>query len=322
MLLALAAGALAYFFYWPSGSSAAAQTVTLAPVHKVGVWDNWNVAPFALTQEEACERAAAAISGFDMPAPVKAHFKAAIGTNCKGGTIAWLTPGTVLEEMWSTDHIVRKQKVGELPVLQSPDGREYRKGAVAQTARALEWSYSYGGKTYLVDLPSVCFNWSWRFGATCVTPRPVAKPAPKPVPQQEVCRELVFNANPSGKVWWSIGGNTLFPPSVCNAQRQGDGPWRAWYGECHECEGALWYVRRILGNTAEIFQKYLYPVKEVRQTIRFSRAVEDSVVTVCLENAEGVQTCGYYVTPSHWEGGRTRVEIQNSSWIREGNCPD
>lgn len=124
-------------------------------------------APYAHSLEEACRKAPVAIDGFSAPSAVKEHFKSVLGVSCKGGTKVWLTPGMLFEQMWSgksgkkPPHLMNRKSFEELPVLKSPDGRPYRKGAVAKTASALSWTFAYEGKMYVLYLPFVCFNWSW-----------------------------------------------------------------------------------------------------------------------------------------------------------------
>lgn len=133
-------------------------------------WNKWNVSPYANSFTEACQKSSQAIDGFDMPLVVKERFKSTVGSFCKGGREVWLTPGMPLEQMWSgkfgkkSPHLMNKKSVGELPVTKSPDGWTYRKGAVAETARAYSWEFVYEGKTYVLYLPFVCFNWSWALG--------------------------------------------------------------------------------------------------------------------------------------------------------------
>ncbi|MHB0865906.1 MAG: hypothetical protein ACYC1Y_03345 [Minisyncoccota bacterium] len=134
---------------------------------KVVRWQHWGAAPYAHSLKEACQKAPAAIDGTSMPEAVKEHFKKALG-DCKGGTTVWLTPNQPLEQMWSgpdkthpKDWVMNNRSVGELPVLKSPDGRLYPKGAVFETAKAFSWMFVYEGKTYVLYLPLVCFNWSW-----------------------------------------------------------------------------------------------------------------------------------------------------------------
>ena len=138
-------------------------------------WKMWNVAPYAHSLGEACKKAPEAIDGFSVPAAVKAHFKSVLGASCKDGTRTWLTPGMLLEQMWSgasgknPQHVMNRKLVGELPVTTSPDGRTYHKGAVAETAKAFSWTFVYEGKTYVLYLPFVCFNWSWAHTPSVLT---------------------------------------------------------------------------------------------------------------------------------------------------------
>ncbi|MBI5405935.1 hypothetical protein HY972_02770 [Candidatus Kaiserbacteria bacterium] len=146
-------------------------------------WDRWNIAPFASSKEEACAKVLIeSIDGFNMPPPVKEHFKAALGATCKGGTEVWLTPHQRLEQMWSggpKPHVMNNVTVGELPVLKSPDGRSYRKGAVAEAAKAFSWTFAHEGKVYVLYLPFVCFNVSWV--ATASPEQPVVPAVLKPL---------------------------------------------------------------------------------------------------------------------------------------------
>ena len=140
------------------------------------LWDKWGIAPYATSQEDACKKAPDAIDGLTSLSPeARQHFKSVLGTTCKGGTEAWLTPHQQLEQMWSgpdshhkQPHVMVKKMVAELPVLKSPDGRLYRKGAVAETAKALSWTFAGVGKTETLFLPFVCFNWSSAFGKLSV----------------------------------------------------------------------------------------------------------------------------------------------------------
>ncbi|MDD3531701.1 MAG: hypothetical protein PHV99_03885, partial [Candidatus Pacebacteria bacterium] len=149
------------------------------------LWSTWGVAPYASSREDACKKAPTAIDGFTMPELVKAHFKVAVGITCEGGTEGWLTPHQKLEQMWSGPdtrhkgpHLMNQKSVAELPVLKSPEGRPYVKNAVAETAKALSWTFVHGGKTYVLYLPFVCFNWSWTFGSPVVLTQAVLPLAP------------------------------------------------------------------------------------------------------------------------------------------------
>jgi len=279
------------------------------------LWSNWGAAPYARNLKESCLKASAAIDGFNMPSAVKEHFKSVLGTTCKDGVETWLSPGLSLKQMWSGPdahhkkaHIMDEKSVAELPVLRSPDGRPYRKGAVAETAKALVWVFAYEGKTYVLYNPFVCFNWAWTIAS--------------PVAPIKKCVELSFNAPIGGYVRWGIGTTTgPIPPDECNAQRQGDGLWTSWYGECDICIPALGYIRGILGGTALVPHKYLYPVTHTRQTLRFSTEIWTKLVYICLEDASGKQSCGVYMRPQDWKG-RYRVEIPDSMWNWDDtNCP-
>lgn len=296
-------------------------------------WVNWGAAPFARTFDEACRSAPKAIDGFMMPTPVKEHFKAEVARSCKSDKGVWLTPETKLEQMWSgpdarhkSPYLMNEKSVAELPVLRSPDGRPYRKGSVAETARAFVWTLVYEGKTYNLYLPLVCFNWSWAFGP------------PVPTALVEECVEYGFNAPVGGKVHWGVGSNQgPLPPSRCNAQKQGSGTWFAWIGEClkvswvvtkdgtkivlPECTADIDFIRKILGANATVPHRYTYEVTATQQTLRFPTVIQNGVIYVCLEYPDGTNTCGVYMRPQDWKG-RTRVDIPDALWRKnDGSCP-
>jgi hypothetical protein len=146
------------FAFWAGG--AMAQTTAEPGV----TWNRWNVAPAARSAEEACRETPQEIDLSDMPADAKAYFKNLIGPDCKGGVDVWLDPGKQLGGMTEKGtgelRFIKNVTVGELPVLRSPDGRPYRKGAVAETARARAWGpfTASDGKTYVWYQAYVCFN--------------------------------------------------------------------------------------------------------------------------------------------------------------------
>jgi hypothetical protein len=305
---------LAYSFF-PS-AEVRAMPETPAARHTPGAWDRWNIDPYATDKVMACQLARLAIDGFHMPTAVKTHFKRVVGTTCTGGKSVWITPGQQFEEMWSGSGLLGRLMVGKIPVTESPDGRPYRSGAVAEAANALEWSYTHGGRTYILDLPFVCFNWAWRFGATVASPPP-AKPSTPKAPSS--CRTISYNGPVGGQArWGDASTDGPLPASACNALQQGGGVWEAWYGHCDWCQGAIGYIRSILGSNAEIYHKFLYRVRERRQTLRFSTAVTTDVVYICLEDADGRQSRGVYVRPEDWVG-KTHIEIPDSMWQVDPN---
>ncbi|MEK7114231.1 MAG: hypothetical protein AAB850_01640 [Patescibacteria group bacterium] len=152
-----------------------------------------------------------------------------------------------------------------------------------------------------------------------VAPRPIKSEAPVSPPIKR-CVELVFNAPIGGHVRWGIGtlaGRALLADE-CNAQRQDDGSWVSWYGECDICTPAIGYIRGAIGGTAQVFQKFLYPVMHTKQTLRFSTEIWTNLAYVCLD-ASGTQSCGVYMRPQDWKD-RYRVEIPDALWVW-GNCP-
>lgn len=159
-----------------------------------------------------------------------------------------------------------------------------------------------------------------------VTPVKVRGAASAPV--KEKCVELVFNAPIGGHVRWGMGTTSgPLPPDECNAQRQDNLAWTSWYGECDICIPAIGYIRGILGGSAQVPHKYLYPITHTRQTLRFSTEVWNKVVYICLEDGGivagqkiEINTCGVYMRPQDWQG-RYRVEIPDSMWV-VGKCPE
>ncbi|HQU08309.1 MAG: hypothetical protein B7X04_04405 [Parcubacteria group bacterium 21-54-25] len=278
-------------------------------------WRHWGAAPFAHTFADACRKALMAIDGFKkMPPQVKRHFKRVLGTSCGGGVVEWLSPATQFKEMWAgpdrthkTPFVIEDVSVAELPVRRSPDGRRYRRGAVAETPKALKWTYEDDGTIYTLDIPYVCFNISWRSSRTT---------------SHEQCVKISFDAPMHGHVHWGVGTKDgPLPPSACNAQRQGSGPYTSWLSQCEECKAPVGYIRNVLhDSSATVPQKFKYPVKSKKQTFRFSTAVESRVVYFCLEYHDGTSTCGVYMRPQDWKG-RRHVIIDPSLW-RTGHCPN
>src|SRR3989338_3612654 len=270
-------------------------------------WKKWNAAPYAPSFVEGCTKAPATIDGFNLPLAVKAALKQKIGANCMGGVDVWLPPHMKLEQMMSggaKPHVMNNVAVAELPVNTSPDGRPYRKGSVAETAKAAVWYVEYGGEKFAFYIPYVCYNLAWGLASG------------------EQCVELPFNAPVRGFVRWGVASSLgPLPPSNCNAQRQGDGPWTAWVGECDDCVPPN-DLFEMLGSKVRVPHKYLYGVTENRQTLRFSTAVWTRLVYICEEDERGAQSCGVYTRPQDWEG-RYRVPIADTMWVWDtDSCTD
>lgn len=299
---------------WVAPTQSRAQAVPLPPTEETILWSGWGGAPYASTFAEACRKSREAITGMNLPEDAKADFIRQLGTTCAGGREVWLTPDSELSQMWSggsRPHIMNNVTVAELPVLRAPSGRPYRAGAVAQTARALEWTYTSGdGTTYRLILPFVCFNWSW---------------APVEAPEMD-CVEVSFDTRPGTSFRWGLG--TTFgalAPSLCNAQKDGNGSWKAWSGECDECVPAYAYIRQTLGASATVPHRYFYTTASGgRQTIRMSRQAWNAMFYVCLEY-QGARSCGVYIPPGTREGawnGRRSIHIEERFFVRDnGNCP-
>ena len=136
------------------------------------------------------------------------------------------------------------------------------------------------------------------------------------------CVSVVFSATQDGYVRWGVGSATgPLPPDVCNAQKQGNGAFAAWWGQCDTCVAAENVIRKILGPRAMVYQRFLYKVTEGRQELRFSRAVTEQVIYICQEDKNGQRTCGVYIRPEDWKE-KKEISIPDNFWIADkGNCP-
>ncbi len=283
-------------------------------------WNKWNVSPYANSFTEACQRSSQAIDGFDMPLAVKEHFKSVGGSFCEGGKEVWLTPGMPLEQMWSgksgkkLPHLMNKKSVGELPVTKSPDGRRYRKGAVAETARALSWTFVYEGKTYVLYLPFVCFNWSWAYG----TP-----------PQSLQCAIVKYTVKPGDEVRFAVLAEKRLPASAC---------WQLCDGEecaappapCDTCD---WIgPKSVIPDGLEPLHTGKYVAHAPLQTLRLPVEAALNYVALCDEREGLGESNSWIIQPSAWGenkmvtvpyGGQewpTWGEVDMSKWPKEATA--
>ena len=264
-------------------------------VEKEFKWQHFGAAPYATSRDEAIRTRESAFTKLGFPKPVVALLMEA--TKQPGEKIR-LTNGNRLTAMMSKGGVVHRNVLvsfNKPPV----------SGKMEYAAPAEKWQVSWHGEAYTVFLPEICNNWS----------------AIEPSRLPSKCVELTFNAPVGGKVRWGIGTTTgPLPPDVCNAQKQDDGPWTAWYGECDYCIPAIGYIRGVLGDSAQIPHKYLYPVTHTKQTLRFSTEIWTDVVYICLEDASGRQTCGVYMRPQDWKK-QYHVDILDELWQYVGKCP-
>ena len=265
------------------------------------LWKDWGIAPYAVSQEAACKKAAEAIDGFTaMPAAVKSHFKTKLESTCKGGETFWLTPDMLLEQMWSGPdsahkkaHVMERAAVAELPVLKSPDGRPYRKGSVAETARALSWKYTYEGKTYVLYLPFVCFNWSWGFAFT-----------PLPEKVVEVCATAEYVVKIGDAVRFAVLTRKRLPSSAC---------WQLCDGtDCaappSPCDNCDWIgPKSVIPAGFEPLHTGLYIARAERQTLRFPLEVMKEYIALCIERDGLGESDSWIIQPSAWIGRTTVV---------------
>lgn len=278
-------------------------------------WRNWNVAPYARSLEEACRNVSVAIDGFSFPMLVKEHFKELLGTTCKGGTAVWLTPGMPLEQMWSgksgkkPPHVMTNVTVGELPVLKSPDGRPYRKGSVVETARAVSWSWASEGKTYVLYLPFVCYNWSWAFGPP--PPRPVLVPAPVQVPvvlppPPLLCATVEYAVEPGDEVRFAVLAQRRLPVSAC---------WRLCDGaDCaappSPCDTCDWIgPKSVIPDGFEPLHTGKYVARSAKQSLRFPLEVRANFVALCVEREGFGQSNSWIVQPTAWQKSSAKVVV-------------
>lgn len=267
-------------------------------------WQHFGTDPYATSREVAMKTREDAFRSMGLPAPVITQL---LRVTEKSGEKVRIVNGDHFSVMLSKKGVHRD-------VVVAWEKKPQR--AMEYAAPAEKWQTVWEGKTFIVFLPEVCFNWAFTV-ATIIAPRAVVAP----VVFAEKCVELSFNAPVGGKVRWGVASATgPLPPSECNAQRQDDQPWTAWMGQCDDCVGAIGYLRGILGEKAEIQHKYLYAVTAKEQTLRFSEAVWADVVYICLEYPDGKMTCGVYMRPQDWQG-RHSVFIKDSFWVSDANCP-
>lgn len=279
-------------------------------------WKHWGAAPYARSFEESCQKAPVAIDGFNMPQAVKDHFKQVVGTACTGGTEDWLKPHQRQEQMWSgpdkshrSAHVMNNVTVAELPVLKSPDGRTYRKGAVAETAKALSWTYTYEGKTYVLSNPFACFNWTWAYG-----PPPVA------AAKEAGCAKVHVKvpAGASRTVRFTTIRRTPIPDFNCWGVIERE--WRT--GSANNCDWCEWTRDGVLemgrryGGRFEFFHTSIYQLhpnvdasgnmRETEVTLVFPLDARTGGIAVCVE-VNGVIVPAYLILPDSWKGAEYRI---------------
>lgn len=288
---ALAVILLLFWFAWLSAFT--------SKVYAAEVWNRWGAAPYASSFAETCRKAPSALDGFgNMPLPVKNHFKRALGSNCKGGTEVWLTPHMPLEAMWSggaKPHVMEHLTVGKLPVLESPDGRSYREGSVAETAKALEWTYEFEGKVYALDIPDVCFNITWRFIQ-----------APVIVATSVACKTVAYTVKPGDEVRFAILARRRLPVSAC---------WQLCDGsECSAppspCDTCDWTgPKSVIPTGFEPLHTGRYVARFAQQSLRFPIEVRENYAALCVEREGFGQSNSWVVQPTAWEADKTTVRV-------------
>ncbi len=261
-------------------------------------WNKWGGAPYTRSFEESCRKALEAIDGFTLPLEVKEHFKAAVGTTCKDGEKVWLTPEMLIEQMWSGPdahhkgpHVMNRVTVAELPVAKSPDGRQYRKGAVAETAKALSWEFQFKGKLYVLYDPFECGNWSWAFG---------------PVPLPEMCVTVKYTVKIGDEARFAVLTRKRLPASAC---------WQLCDGtDCaappSPCDTCDWIgPKSVIPAGFEPLHTGRYIAHSEHQTLRFPREVMSEYIALCDDRVGLGESDAWIIQPSAWSAGVTTVVV-------------
>lgn len=262
---------------------------------EVTLWEQWGIDPSASSVPEACEKAPKAIQGFQhMPQDVKDSFKKVLGNSCKAWTQESLTPGTRIQEMWSgigsNEKIIGPKEVGYLPVSRAPDGREYKEDSVFQAPIVFRWKFTseQDGKTYLLYLPWVCFNWSWGYGVS-------------PMRTEEKCVTVEFDAELKDIVRFAIVGQDSLRPSSCFAvSYDGGKTFSALPAPCGNCDfiNSMSVVRD--EKIKVVQQSGFYEAKQKKQVLRLPvETIQKHYVFLCVTRA-GVDSLSWYVPPSVW----------------------
>jgi hypothetical protein len=250
-------------------------------------WRHFGAAPYASSHDEACKKAQVAIDGFNMPLEVKEHFKSVLGTTCKGGSEVWLTPHQKLEQMWTggvKPHVMNNVTVAEIPVTTAPDGRQYRKGSVAETVKALAWAFTHDGKTYVLYDPFVCGNFSWAFA---------------PAPAVEQCVTLEYDVMPGDEVRFAVLAQKRLPASACWQLCDGN-DCAAPPSPCDTCD---WIgPKSVVPTEFEPLHTGRYIARAKHQVLRFPREVTSNYVALCDERAGLGESDADVVTPNDWQG--------------------
>jgi len=266
-------------------------------------WGHWGAAPYATSFADMCRKMPAGIDGMDMPDEVKARFKARTGPKCEGGTEVWLTPNQRLNQMWTggrNPHPMMNVTVGELPVTRSPDGRTYRAGAVAQAAKALEWTEEYNGLVYHLVVPFECFNVSW-----FTTPSAPVESCDLIRVHTEATRALRF------------AFYRPYKPSGCFAMKTpGSTEWQPLPNRCPDTNCDFREVSRVLGSEP-IQSGGVAPVQDGVYEFRVPREFASNpanVAVFCLEQLNGQHSQGVGITKEtedyHADGsGQSVAEI-------------
>ena len=195
--------------------------------------------------------------------------------------------------------------VAKLPVLKAPDGRQYRKNknkdTVFETVEALSWTFSYEGRTYVLYLPEVCFNWSWS----------VATTPPEP------CATVAYTVSPGDEVRFAVLAQRRLPPSAC---------WQLCDGiecsmfpsPCDECDWAGPLSAIPVGFNP--LHTGLYVAHSAKQTLRFPREVMANYVALCVEREGFGESDADVVTPQDWQG--RDVHYVPAGWPLWGTTKD
>lgn len=273
---------------------------------EVTLWEKWGIDPYASSILEACAKAPKAIQGFQhMPQDVKDSFKKVLGNSCKAWIKESLTPGTRIQEMWSgigsREKIIGPKEVGYISVSLAPDGRRYKEGSVSQAPVVFLWKFisEKDGKTYLLYLPLVCFNWSWGYGESLQ------------------CATVEYLVAPGDEIRFAIFARKRLPSSAC---------WQLCDGsECSApptpCDTCDWVgPRSVIPTGLDPLHTGRYTARAEHQALRLPREAKDDFIVLCDERKGMSHSDSWIVPPTAWErfgGNRTdavRVPYGGQDW--------
>lgn len=264
---------------------------------EVTLWEKWGIDPYASSISEACAKAPKAIQGFQhMPQDVKDNFKKILGDSCQEFMKESLAPGTRIQEMWSGNKgLLGMKEVPYIPVSHAPDKRKYRENSVFQAPIVFLWKFisKRDGKTYLLYLPWVCFNWAWGYDLPQPTSDMKCVTVEYFVEQGDEIRFAIFAKGrlPSSSCWQLCDGDKCSaPPTPCDTC-----DWRG--------------PKSVIPVGFDPMHTGRYTASVQRQTLRFPQEVKDGFVILCDER-KGKHSDSWIVPPTAWgKFGKNNIAI-------------